>query len=119
VSLSTRERLPLAEFSGRRVRAIAGVGRPEAFFAALRRAGLEVEPRALPDHADAAEIAAAAEGAEVALMTGKDAVKCFARAQNNWWYVELELDFERTHEERLLALVLDRIHGARSGGQRG
>jgi tetraacyldisaccharide 4'-kinase len=120
VCLATRERRPLGSFVGERVRAVAGVGRPDAFFAALRRAGLDVEEHALPDHAGAAEIASALEGAAVALMTGKDAVKCFDHAQPGWWYVELELEFAPLHAERLLAIVLDRVHrGARFGGKRG
>jgi tetraacyldisaccharide 4'-kinase len=120
VHLATRERRPLASFAGERVRAVAGVGRPEAFFAALRRAGLDLVERALPDHADATELAGALAGAPVALMTEKDAVKCFAAAEPGWWYVELELEFAPYHDERLLAVVLDRVNGGlRLGGMRG
>jgi tetraacyldisaccharide 4'-kinase len=120
VNLVTRERRPLASFAGQRVRAVAGVGQPAAFFRALRRAGLDVEERAVADHADAAALAEALEGAAVALMTGKDAVKCADRPPPGWWYVELELDFAPSHAERLLAVVLDRVHrGVRFGGQGG
>jgi tetraacyldisaccharide 4'-kinase len=120
ICLATRQRRPLAEFAGQRVRAIAGVGQPDAFFAALRRAGLEVEERALSDHADRAAIESAAAGGHVVLMTGKDAVKCFAQASADWWYVELELEFAPSHGDRLLAVVLDRVHrGALFGGHRG
>ena len=44
-------RRELADFRGQRVQAIAGVGHPEAFSPALRRAGLDVDAHALPDHA--------------------------------------------------------------------
>jgi tetraacyldisaccharide 4'-kinase len=120
VNLATRERRPLSSFAAEPVRAVAGVGRPDAFFAALRRIGLDVEEHALPDHADAVELAGALAGAPVALMTEKDAVKCFAAAQPGWWYVELELEFAPYHDERLLAVVLERVTGSLSpGGMRG
>jgi tetraacyldisaccharide 4'-kinase len=120
INLATRERRPLSAFAGQRVRAVAGVGRPEAFFAALERAGIDVERQALPDHAGAAELAAALASPDVALMTEKDAVKCFGVAQPGWWYVELELEFPPYQDERLLAVVLERVTGnLRLGGARG
>jgi len=72
-SLDGRRRLPLAAFAGRRVRAVAGIGDPERFFAALRAHGLEVEPQPFPDHhAYRAADFAALQGLPL-LMTGKDA----------------------------------------------
>ena len=39
------------EFRWQRVQAIAGIGRPDAYFAGLRAAGRGVDAHALPDHA--------------------------------------------------------------------
>ena len=118
VNLATGERRPLESFAAARVRAVAGVGRPQAFFAALRQAGLDLEECPLPDHADADQLAGALTGATTALMTEKDAVKCRGSAQPGWWYVELELEFAPYQDERLLALVLERIDGGLRSGIR-
>jgi len=42
--------VPLSDWQGRRVRAVAGIGHPERFFAALRAEGMIVEPYPLGDH---------------------------------------------------------------------
>jgi tetraacyldisaccharide 4'-kinase len=108
INLETGERRPLTAFAGASLRAVAGVGRPEAFFSGLRSAGLEIDSRALPDHASRAQIEHALAGADTALMTAKDAVKCAASARPGWWYVTLELDFAAAEAERLLRTVTER-----------
>src|SRR5690606_36211962 len=45
-----QENCGVEDFAGRRVHAIAGIGRPERFFEQLRRMGLDVVPHAFPDH---------------------------------------------------------------------
>jgi len=50
VSLATGERRPLAAFAGSRVHALAGIGNPPRFFAALRGQGIEVVEHPFPDH---------------------------------------------------------------------
>lgn len=89
-SLDGRRRLPLTAFAGRRVRAVAGIGDPERFFAALRAHGLEVEPQPFPDHhAYRAADFAALQGLPL-LMTGKDAVKCRHFGLADAWEVPLQ-----------------------------
>ena len=69
---------PLAEFAGRRVHAVAGIGDPERFFAMLRELGIAVVPHAFPDHhAYSADDLRFGSDLPV-LMTAKDAVKCAA-----------------------------------------
>jgi len=119
VNLATGERRPLTSFVGGRVRAVAGVGRPAAFFAALRHAGLDLDECPLPDHADANQLASTLADAPIALMTEKDAVKCLASAPPGWWYVELGLEFAPYQDERLLAIVLERIDGGLRSGVKG
>ncbi|MGY8526144.1 tetraacyldisaccharide 4'-kinase [Paracidovorax citrulli] len=71
---------PVSTFAGRKVLAAAGIGNPGRFFASLREAGLTIDTLPLPDHYDFAQNPfighAAAEAAEVILITEKDAVKC-------------------------------------------
>lgn len=68
--------VPLSEFMGQRVHAVAGIGEPERFFAMLREAGIGVVPHAFPDHHAFAPEDFAFGSPLPVLMTEKDAVKC-------------------------------------------
>lgn len=67
---------PLSAFRDQRVHAVAGIARPERFFATLRGAGIEVIEHPFVDHHrfTASDLAFTDELAVV--MTEKDAVKC-------------------------------------------
>ena len=87
VSLDGRTRKPLAEFAGRRVHAVAGIGNPERFFKSLRDAGLDIEPHPFPDHHPfVGDDLQFGDDAPI-LMTEKDAVKCRTFSPRNRWYV--------------------------------
>jgi tetraacyldisaccharide-1-P 4'-kinase len=73
----------------------------------------------LPDHADANQLARSLADAPIALMTETDAVNCLASAPPGWWYVELGLEFAPYQDERLLAIVLERIDGGLRSGVKG
>lgn len=80
-------RRALQAWAGQPVHAVAGIGHPPRFFAALRQAGLQVLEHAYPDH----HVYTAAEldfgdGLPV-LMTEKDAVKCRAFTGPRHWAV--------------------------------
>ena len=49
------------------------------------------------------------------LMTEKDAVKCRSFAGPAWWFVELEVGFERAAARELLAVILERTGLTRAG----
>lgn len=85
------ETRPLDAFKGSRVHAVAAIGHPQQFFAALQQHGLEVAPHALPDHArlSAADIRFPDQLA--VLMTEKDAVKCRAIADQRHWAVRMDV----------------------------
>ena len=68
--------IPLAQFAGQRVHAVAGIGDPERFFAMLRALGIAVVPHAFPDHHAYAAADLAFSSDLPVLMTEKDAVKC-------------------------------------------
>jgi len=98
----TGEPLPLTNFIGRRVHALAGLGNPQRFFAQLRAAGLEVLAHAFPDHhvyrADELDF-----GDQLPLlMTEKDAVKCRAFAAPDRWYLPVAASFTPEHAAGLL-----------------
>lgn len=66
---------PLADWHGRRVHAVAGIGHPPRFFDLLRAAGLEVIEHAFADHQAYAAGQLDFAGDDPVLMTEKDAVK--------------------------------------------
>jgi len=78
-------RRSVADFAGRRVHAVAGIGRPGRFFDQLRRLGLDVVPHPFPDHHDYMPADFAFGDDEPILMTEKDAVKCEAFAPADTW----------------------------------
>jgi tetraacyldisaccharide 4'-kinase len=104
-SVATTEQRSLSSFSNRPVHAVAGIGNPEAFFTALRAAGLDVDAKALPDHAvlTAADIGYG-DTAPV-LMTEKDAVKCRGFADARCWSVELTMAIGSEERDRLLQVI--------------
>jgi tetraacyldisaccharide 4'-kinase len=77
-------RQPFTSFHGP-VRAVAGIGHPERFFASLRRLGLTIETHAFPDHHEFAPDDLAFGDGRAVLMTEKDAVKCEPFAQPHFW----------------------------------
>lgn len=111
VSLACGERKPLSEFAGQPVHALAGIGNPARFFAALRAEGVIVAEHAFPDHhAYRPEDFTGMLGA--ILMTEKDAVKCRGLGLDHAWSVPVEAilpdDFFAALDSRLEALRHDR-----------
>ncbi|MEQ1438628.1 tetraacyldisaccharide 4'-kinase [Fontimonas sp. SYSU GA230001] len=93
----------LGSFAGQAVHAVAGIGHPPRFFAALRAAGLLVIEHAFADHHRyrATDLAFADE--LPVLMTEKDAVKCLRFARSGWWALAVDahlasLDAARVQE---------------------
>jgi tetraacyldisaccharide 4'-kinase len=96
---------PLAQFAGKRVHAVAGIGHPARFFAMLRAAGLEPIEHPFPDHhAFAATDLAFGQPGEI-LMTAKDAVKCSAIPGLQAWEVPVEARFDAAGWDTLLAQI--------------
>jgi tetraacyldisaccharide 4'-kinase len=109
VHLLSGERRPLLRFAGAgTVHAVAGIGNPRAFFAALAEQGLQVQAHALPDHSGLVADTLPFAADSTVLMTEKDAVKCARIAGPDWWWVELEVGLDRTDAAALLESVLAR-----------
>jgi len=105
---------PLADFAGRRVHAVAGIGDPERFFSMLRALGIAVVPHAFPDHHRyAAEELRFGNDLPV-LMTEKDAVKCAAFAGERCWTVPVQARLPEAFWVALLDKLPPRI-GANHG----
>ena len=87
--------------------AIAGIGRPERFFATLRGAGIEVRPHAFPDHHAYVAPELAFEPPLPRLMTGKDAVKCAGLGLRDAWEVPVDARLPAGFFAALDALLTD------------
>jgi tetraacyldisaccharide 4'-kinase len=100
-------------FAGQRVAAFAGIGRPEKFFATLRRLGAElVAERPFPDHhrfgaGEIAELRATAERERALLVTtAKDAARLRPEARAGIEVLEVRIDWrDRPALNALLARV--------------
>lgn len=97
----------LASFAPGPVHAIAGIGRPQRFFATLGAAGIAVRPHPFPDHhgyvADELEFAPPLPR----LMTGKDAVKCTGFGLRDAWEVPVDARLPAGFFAALDALLVD------------
>ena len=103
VNLVTGERLPAQQLQ--HVVAMAGIGHPPRFFATLNMLGIEPKSEyAFADHQDysLAQLSPLTSGPQTLLMTEKDAVKCRAFAQPNWWYLPVDAQLPPDQAEQLL-----------------
>jgi tetraacyldisaccharide 4'-kinase len=112
VSITTGERRPLRTFAGGRVHAVAGIGHPQAFFDALSAMDLQVEARALPDHARLSAAHISFPDDVPVLMTEKDAVKCRAIADHRHWAVRMDLEVGE-RDAALVSALVSRLGGGR------
>jgi tetraacyldisaccharide 4'-kinase len=77
---SDGSQVPLEALSGRPLLALAGIAKPDAFFAMLKARGLQLaETRALPDHYDFDSYPRPEDKGYTLICTEKDAVKLFPR----------------------------------------
>jgi tetraacyldisaccharide 4'-kinase len=85
------QRRKLAAFAGAPVHAVAGIGNPARFFAALRAAGLQLREHPFPDHHDY-ESDDFRDLQGTVLMTEKDGVKCRGLGLADAWVVPAEAE---------------------------
>lgn len=103
VNVLNGERRDVASFDN--VVAMAGIGHPPRFFATLEGSGVRpIKTVALADHQALthADVAALVTERQTLLMTEKDAVKCRAFAEANWWYLPVDAIMTDERAQRLL-----------------
>ena len=91
VNVASGERVGLEHFPpGQAVHAVAGIGNPQRFFNTLETLHWLPIPHAFADHAPySAEVLNFTPSLPL-VMTEKDAVKCRAFAQPDWWYLPVD-----------------------------
>lgn len=71
------------------VHAVAGIGNPDRFFTTLEELGLDPVHHRFPDHHHYRPGELVFKPPFPVVMTAKDAVKCQAFAQADWWYLSV------------------------------
>lgn len=93
----------LADFVGKTVHAIAGIGHPARFFGDLRRQGLEVVEHPFPDHHAYQPTDLQYTG--TIIMTEKDAVKCSAFAPPDSWYLAVDAKVDASLGDKVMDVL--------------
>ncbi|WP_039056350.1 tetraacyldisaccharide 4'-kinase [Enterobacter sp. Bisph1] len=107
VNLLTGERREVSQLNA--IVAMAGIGHPPRFFATLAECGATpLKCVALADHQALSlnDVTSLVQPGQTLVMTEKDAVKCRAFAQNNWWYLPVDAQLEGEQAEKLLQELL-------------
>ncbi|MDX1795377.1 MAG: tetraacyldisaccharide 4'-kinase, partial [Hydrogenovibrio sp.] len=101
-------------FYGQSVNAMAGIGNPSRFYQTLKNLGMTLQTKDFADHQsyrpqDFEWVSAENETLpqKPLVMTEKDAVKCQAFAQENWWYLEVKPVCSPEFANRLLERIND------------
>lgn len=91
VNVASGDRQALDFFPpGQALHAVAGIGNPQRFFRTLEALNWQPIAHAFADHATYSAAALAFSPSLPLLMTEKDAVKCRAFAQPDWWYLAVD-----------------------------
>ncbi len=103
VNLRTGERRDVTQLSD--IVAMAGIGHPPRFFATLEACGARPQKCvALADHQSLtySDVSALLAEGQTLVMTEKDAVKCRAFADDNWWYLPVDAHLSGERPDALL-----------------
>ncbi|MCW8327278.1 tetraacyldisaccharide 4'-kinase [Photobacterium sp. SDRW27] len=108
VNLKTGERKPVSELAD--VVAMAGIGHPPRFFNTLNVLGVTpVVCQPFADHQafSEQELQHLAQQGQHLVMTEKDAVKCHAFAQPNWWYLPVDAELPQAEAEAIINRIIE------------
>ncbi len=104
-------RLPLSNFVGKRVHAVAGIGNPSRFFSQLRSAGLDVIEHPFMDHYVFLPADFRFGDSYPVLMTEKDAVKCVSFAGRDWYAVAVQAQ----PDEAFFSMLIEQLRRGKNG----
>lgn len=99
-----------ADFQGKKLHAVAGIGHPPRYFEHLRRMGLDIIPHAFADHHPYVPADLDFADCDALLLTEKDAVKCAPFADDRYWLLRVEAELDPA----LIQLLLRKLHGRKT-----
>jgi len=102
VQVKSNKEFSLNHFANKRVEAIAAIGNPQRFFNLLQQFCEINTTRTMPDHHPFSSSDFTNYSEQLVMMTEKDAVKCLPFAKDNWYYLKVNLELDKTLEEALL-----------------
>lgn len=114
VPLAGGETKRLAEFRGKPVHALAGIGNPERFFRQLEQQGLEVIRHPFPDHARLGMDDILFMDDCIVLMTEKDAVKCVDFADQRHFFVPVTAELREHDAQQLMTNLVPVLAGGKA-----
>ena len=100
----------LAEFAGKTVHAVAGIGHPERFFRLLESHGIDVIRHPKPDHAVLLQNDLEFDDDYPVIMTEKDVVKCRHLECKDCWYVPVDAVIDARDRDALLRSILGKLN---------
>ncbi|KMV32157.1 tetraacyldisaccharide 4'-kinase [Photobacterium swingsii] len=107
INLKTGERCSVTELKD--IVAMAGIGHPPRFFATLRELGVEpIHCQPFADHQafKQEELTVLATKGQHLVMTEKDAVKCHAFAESNWWYLPVDAELPAEQAQDIISQII-------------
>lgn len=105
---------PLADFKGKTVHAIAGIGNPQRFFSLLRAYDVFVVEHEFSDHAAISLDALRFDDEYDVFMTEKDAVKIRESMADNYWSIPVDLCIDGGESEILIERIVTSMKSHRS-----
>ena len=111
VNLKTKQKIPLNKVRLSNIHAIAGIGNPDRFFNDLKSFGLLFNSSAYQDHYRFTKKDFKAMGGKNIIMTEKDAVKCEKFAQDNFWYLPIDVNIDSKFTNVILKKLKYISHG--------
>jgi len=104
-ALNSEKAVPLGDFNGMKVDAIAGIGNPERFFSTLVAHGLLVESHAFSDHHAYSISDVSFSNGRPLVMTEKDAVKCMGFNLKDAWYLPVSAQLSGDLSAQVITLL--------------
>jgi tetraacyldisaccharide 4'-kinase len=92
-------------FHNKKIHAVAGIGNPSRFFNYLRGLCLDIVEHPFSDHHQFQTADLQIPGADIILMTEKDAVKCLDFARDNVWVLPVEARVSGGLEDKVIEKI--------------
>lgn len=109
INLQSGEKLNITHFNNAQVNAVAGIGNPQRFQRTLVALGIQSSLRHFSDHHAFTPEDLVFDNDLPVIMTEKDAVKCKAFAQSNWFYLPISASLPDTFwpafQQKILRVV--------------